>query len=187
MNKYGEPLQTHRFTVLIHRLLAGIDITTNQKNDICLFACRNATFPGKTLSTYQWTTHGAEKDYPYISTYENIDLSFLCSSERALERHWFDHWMNNIINTDTMEVGYKNEYVSDIDIAMLSPTHQEAIEVTIKNAYPVDISAIELSHEEGQIIEFTVSFAYDSFKIASAQVEGPEDLEASALDLIGFA
>ena len=82
--------------------------------------------------------------------------------------------MNNIINTDTMEVGYKKDYVSDIDIAMLSPTHQEALEVTIKNAYPVDISAIELSHEEGQIIEFTVSFAYDSFKIASAQVEKME-------------
>ena len=171
MNIYGEPLQTHRFTVMVHKILQGSPLSNTHRNDICLFACRNASFPGKTLSTYQWTTHGAEKDYPYISTYENIDLSFLCSSRMALERHWFDHWMNNIINTETMEVGYKKDYVSDIDIAMLSPTHEKAMEITIKNAYPVDISAIELSHEEGQAIEFTVSFAYDSFKIADSEVD----------------
>ena len=75
-----------------------------------------------------------------------------------------------------MEVGYKMNYVSDIDIAMLSPTHEKTIEITIKNAYPVDISAIELSHEEGQIIEFTVSFAYDRFKIASAGIDQTSEI-----------
>tara|TARA_Y100001938_G_scaffold88383_1_gene121175 strand:+ start:524 stop:1342 length:819 start_codon:yes stop_codon:yes gene_type:complete len=182
LNTYGEPLITHSFSVLIHKTGSGSELiddedwgpntyiwNTSEFNNeeitkMCLFACRSATFPGKALSTYQWTTHGAEKDYPYISTYENIDLSFMCSTT-AHEREFFDGWMNEIIGVNSHTVAYKDEYVCDIDIALhkRSEVPEKMITAKLINAYPVSISGIELSQDEGQPVEFTVSFAYDKW------------------------
>ena len=179
LNNYGEPLQTHRFSVMIHEIQPYQKLTkadwediglkhplqferTDRKN-MCLFACRGASFPGRTLSTYQWTTMGAEKDYPYISTYDNIDLTFLCSSYEAMERKFFDGWMNQIIGINSHGVGYKDDFTCDIDIAMHAPTHEKTLEARLINAYPVSISAIEFAHDEGQPVEFTVTFAYDKW------------------------
>ena len=109
---YGEPLLSDRFLVAITNPMSAYNPKIIEKfggpkdqntiNDITFFACRTTSFPGKELSTYQYTTHGAESDYPYITSYDNIDMSFVCSSASAIERRWFDGWMSSVIDPETM-------------------------------------------------------------------------------------
>ena len=44
-----------------------------------------------------------------------------------------------------MNVGYKNDYVTSIDIAMLTPSQEKTLEAKIENAYPVSINEIEFA------------------------------------------
>jgi hypothetical protein len=140
---------------------------TNQStiDNITFFACRTTSLPGKEISTYQYTTHGAEHDYPYITSYDTIDMSFICSSASAIERRWFDGWMASIIDPETMSVGYKDDFSTNISIGILSAQllHNEILTAELHKAYPVSVSSIELDHSNSELMEFTVTFAYDKW------------------------
>ena len=126
---FGEPLLADRFLVAITNPKSatsenvlknfGGPATQGEVDKITFFACRTTAFPGKEISTYQYTTHGAESDYPYIASYDNIDLSFTCSAASAIERRWFDGWMASVIDPESMSVGYKDDYSTSISIAIM--------------------------------------------------------------------
>ena len=180
---FGDPLTSNRFLVSIPYINYDNELYKSygaprkelQKN-IIMFACRTASFPGRQISTYQYTTHGTENDYPYNATYENIDLTFLCTAVSAEERRWFDAWMSQVVNPETMEVGYKNDFAFDISIGIFNMNNLKIIEAELKNAYPVGMSAMELGHESDEVLTFTVSFAYDRWKYKEIlEYDGPRD------------
>ena len=171
---YGEPMTSSRFLVLIRNPKSaktksilerfGGPTTQGTIDDITLFGCRSTSLPGKELQTYQYTTHGAESDYPYITSYDTMDINFTCTSAAAIEKRWFDGWMSSVIDPETMAVGYKDDFATEISIAILNTVNNKILEVEIQGAYPISLGAIDLSHANGdELIELTVTFAYDQW------------------------
>ena len=91
-------------------------------------------------------------------------MNFICTSGEAVEKRWFDGWMSSVIDPETMAVGYKSEFATNISIALLNTVNNKVLEVEVQNAYPISMGGIDLSHANGEeIIEFTVTFAYDQW------------------------
>tara|TARA_Y100000593_G_scaffold93520_1_gene188647 strand:- start:5245 stop:6405 length:1161 start_codon:yes stop_codon:yes gene_type:complete len=175
--KFGSPLTSDRYLVTIQHpaVLYDLNLTqhygfTGDMSDTQLmswFGCRTATLPGKQISTFQSSTNGAEKDYPYIIAYENIDMSFVCTSNAMLEKRWFDQWQAGIIHPEDSSVSYKADFTSKINMGIFNMHNDKVLDVEIENAYPISVSSIELAHANGEeIMTFTVTFAYDKWKYA---------------------
>ena len=85
--------------------------------------CEAAEMPGKTLTTENVKIYGPGYNVPYLTTYQNIALTFINTNVHT-ERLFFDTWMNSIISPTTNNVrfpkGDNSGYLTRIEITQYS-------------------------------------------------------------------
>ena len=72
------------------------------------FRCEKAELPGRTIATSDDTSIGTSLKLPYDMTYNDIQLSIICSTD-MLERKFFESWMRYVVKYDGT-VAYYNNY-----------------------------------------------------------------------------
>jgi len=128
INKYTDFARNSRFIVLID---AG-----SQTSEVLSFRCEEAELPGRTFSTFEARTYGPFQKYPALTSYNEMNLTFLCSGNQKkeqggitnsglLEKRFFEGWMNYIQQPTSSNGGpnlaywnfsYKNSYTKTITI-----------------------------------------------------------------------
>ena len=124
--------------------------------------CESIQLPGRNLNTLNDTNiYGPTREIVDGVTYaEDISMTFQASSGLN-ERVFFEKWQKQAFNEDTWNVGYYNDYVSEVHIYLLDRKDQRRYGLKLMEAFPKTIEATELNQgSNNELIKTSVSFAF---------------------------
>lgn len=113
--KYQGLVRACRFVAVIRptgQFLTSLD--TSVVGDLT-YLCEATEMPGRGLMSADIRYYGPQFKLPFLTQYEDINMTFLCRTE-SFERQFFDDWMLVINPNDTWDFNYRDEYRSEIDI-----------------------------------------------------------------------
>jgi len=137
------------------------------------FRCEIAEFPGKTLSTIEDSTGaGPTLKLPYETTYNDINLTIVCSEDMK-ERTLFEAWMDYIIGpADSSGTAGLVRFYSDyaegnkLIVSQLNTRADVLISFELYDVYPIAISPMTASWEETNTYQrFSVTMTYRYYKL----------------------
>jgi hypothetical protein len=134
-----------------------------------VYLCEAAEFPGRGFQGVELRYYGPNFKMPYQSTYEDINMTFLCRNE-GIERQFFDDWMEVINPTNTFDFEYRDNYRARIEIyhyneegfvdffgnAYAEPQYA----FTLNEAYPVLVNPQPVTWADDQFLRLGVTFTY---------------------------
>ena len=138
---------------------------TNNLKDL-QFLCDAAPIPGKTIATSELRHYGPTRKIAREVTYPEMQLSFIMTNAMTARNVFLD-WMDCIIDPETANIFYQDDYKGTVKIMMFKQTSKEpsvgsAIQaVEYREAFPTNVDPINLGWDQmNQLGKFSVNFAY---------------------------
>jgi hypothetical protein len=158
LSNLNGPAPVNRFHVYID---GGPDINfRNVKNELYLM-CESAELPGKNLMTYEDKLYGPVRKIPYAMSFTETTMTFLCTNGGLREKRFFDEWQNLIVNNESSDVSYYDDYKANIKLQLFDEFNNLNFEVIFLEAYPLTVSPITLTQNPStDYAKITVSFSY---------------------------
>ena len=153
-NSYAVP---NRFEVIITAPMPNYA----EQREVSL-RCETVSIPGRNLNTLTDSNiYGPTREIVDGVTYaEDISMTFQASSGLD-ERVFFEKWQELAFDPQTWDVGYYNDYVSDIEIYLLDRQDQRRYGVKLIEAFPKTIAGTDLGQSlNNEIIKTTVTFSF---------------------------
>lgn len=123
----------------------------------------NVPIPGSAWSTFDHTMHQLNWKLPYLREYEPITITFMNDSE-STHRRFFENWHAGILNEQTGNFRYLDEYSTNLQIIEFNRQGNTAHEFELHQAFPVSIGEMSLGYANNDEVEtFTVTFAYTKY------------------------
>ena len=130
------------------------------------YLCEAVSLPTKGIASNAQDVYGPPREIPYRETFTEAALSFILDDKFSVKR-FFDEWQENIINVETGNVSYWNDFVATINITRLSndatdfQTATDSYKIELREAYPSAVGEIALGHAMGgEILKLSVTFKY---------------------------
>jgi hypothetical protein len=162
-SKIGGFAKGNRYNVTFVGLPAGLDAGVNANLP---FLCESVSLPTKGIASNAHDIYGPPREIPYRETFTEAALSFILDDAFTVKR-FFDDWQKNIIDPETGNVNYWNNFVATIYITRLSNDATSFAEATdkykieLREAYPSAVGEIALGHTQGgEILRLSVTFKY---------------------------
>jgi len=175
---------------LFSDITAGTDKTQYTNSSISRYLglqCESAELPGKTLQTADVSIYGPSFKVPYLASYTETTLNFICTNE-FYERKLFDRWLEAIIPSDTnnprFPKGKDSRYITNIKIIQYDDFIKQIYAVELQDAFPIGIAAQPLNWGDENFHRLSVQFSYQKYKTI---YDGNYDLTAAAASLFGSA
>jgi hypothetical protein len=166
----------NKFDVNIPVPLTLIPYVKNAKN--LVYRCENANLPGRTMMTLdQKIGSNPVEKYPYISTYNDLDLTFMVDDDMN-QKVFFDAWLNFINPTYNYNFRYKGDYSTAITINQYDVTNQISYSINLWDAYPVSMNQMDLDWSSDGYHKLNVTFAYTYWTNNSLQAYGMQLVDA---------
>lgn len=147
----------------------------NDPRDIS-FLCQKATLPGRSISTWEYTTVGHQQKFPYTILESELSMEFIVTNDFYI-RKMFESWMDGIYNPNKHRVGLRDNYSTDVVIQVLDSNNVPTYGVRLEKAYPKGIGTLELDNSAGGSMQtMSVTWVYDKYI-----PEGPVSSTLSAL------
>jgi hypothetical protein len=127
------------------------------------YRCEVSQLPGRTLATTERKTYGPIEKLPYITTYNDIDLTFLIDGDMGI-KYLFDSWMNLVNPQSTNNFNYKSDYASSIIINQYGVDNKLVYTAELFDAYPISINQMDLDWASDAPHKLTVTFAYTKWQ-----------------------
>ena len=125
-----------------------------------LYRCETAQLPGRTLATADQRIYGPTEKYPYQTTYEDLELSFIVTSD-MVEKYLFDSWIEKINPSSTNNFEYKYNYSTTITVNQYDSTDELVYSADFIEAYPIAVNQLDLDWSQNDSYhKLTVVFAY---------------------------
>ena len=124
-----------------------------------MYRCEIAQLPGRTFATADQRTYGPVEKYPYLTTYNDLDLTFIVSDDMR-EKILFDEWIELINPKTTNNFSYKEEYSTDILINQYDLSNNLTYSAKIIKAYPMSMNQMDLDWSSDGYHKLMVTFAY---------------------------
>ena len=124
--------------------------------------CESIQLPGRNLNTLTDSNiYGPTREIVDGVTYaEDISMIFQASSGLN-ERVFFEEWQKQAFDENTWNVGYYNDYVSEVQIYLLDRKDQRRYGIKLMEAFPKTIEGTELNQaSNNEIIKTSVSFSF---------------------------
>ena len=124
--------------------------------------CESIQLPGRNLNTLTDSNiYGPTREIVDGVTYaEDISMIFQASSGLN-ERVFFEEWQKQAFDENTWNVGYYNDYVSEVHIYLLNRKDQRRYGIKLMEAFPKTIEGTELNQaSNNEIIKTSVSFSF---------------------------
>lgn len=145
------------------------------------FRCENTELPGRSIATTAMKIYGPEEKYPYQTTYNDINLTFIVGDDMR-EKLFFDAWLEWINPSLTHNFKYKVDYAVPLRINQYNLSNKISYSVDLIEAYPIGINALDLDWSSDGHHKLSVTFAYTRWKNNSAEALGMQLLEAGVGD-----
>lgn len=141
------------------------------------YLCESAELPGRGFMNSDIRYYGPNYKIPYQTTYEDLNLTFLCR-DKFKERKFFDDWMELINPTDTYNFSYRSTYVTTINIFQMSDVTyqsdnpddpmraQQRYTITCEEAYPILVNPQPMTWADDNFHRLTITFTYKRWRRA---------------------
>lgn len=153
--------------------IPGLFVDQNELNVLC----RDVTLPGRQLLSNERQIGMNLEKVAYGYAVQDVSATFLCLNDYYV-RKYFETWQGLVVNPDTFELGYKNEYSKDISIYQLqkpdieisgtnflnAPKTSQVYGVTLQKAYPTTMTDLQFNNELDGVVELNVQFSYRNWK-----------------------
>ena len=153
----------NRYNVTFAGLPTGLSTAVNENLQ---YLCESVSLPTKGIASNAHDVYGPPREIPYRETFTEAALSFILDDAFTVKR-FFDDWQKNIIDPETGNVNYWNNFVATIYITRLSNDATSFAEATdkykieLREAYPSAVGEIALGHTQGgEILRLSVTFKY---------------------------
>jgi hypothetical protein len=140
------------------------------------YRCENANLPGRTFATTEQKTYGPIEKSPYLTTYNDMDLTFIVDDDMS-QKVLFDSWLNFINPQYNNNYRYKDDYVTTITVNQYDVTNEVSYSINLYNAFPVSVNQLDLDWSSDGHHKLVVTFAYTYWKNNSVQAFGVEMMD----------
>ena len=130
------------------------------------YLCEAVSLPTKGIASNPQKIYGPPREIAYRETFTEAALSFIVDDAFTVKK-FFDTWQTKIINPETGNVHYWNNFVATINITRLSndatdfQTATDSYKIELREAYPSAVGEIALGHAMGgEILKLSVTFKY---------------------------
>lgn len=146
--------------------------------------CTNVNLPGRQIMTQERIIGPKARKMPNGFASDDINLTFHVMNDYNI-RKYFETWQNKVINQDTFEIGYANNFCKQVRIQQLRKgmafdfpidkifglnldldirTRDSIVyECTLKDAYPTTMSAIEFNNDQDGLVRLSVQLSYTNW------------------------
>ena len=162
-SKIGGFAKGNRYNVTFAGLPTGLSTAVNENLQ---YLCESVSLPTKGIASNAHDVYGPPREIPYRETFTEAALSFILDDAFTVKR-FFDKWQENIIDTESSNVHYWNNFVATINITRLSNDATSFADATdkykieLREAYPSAVGEIALGHTQGgEILRLSVTFKY---------------------------
>jgi hypothetical protein len=135
------------------------------------YRCENAQLPGRTLATTEQKTYGPIEKYPYLNTYNDIDLTFIIDDDMQ-QKILFDAWLSYINPSYSNNMRYKSDYATILKINQYDVTGELSYSVNLYDAFPISMNQMDLDWSVDGYHKLSVTFAYTRWENNSLQALG---------------
>jgi len=153
----------NRYNVTFTGLPTGLDTGVNENLQ---YLCESVSLPTKGIASNAQDIYGPPREIPYRETFTEAALSFILDDKFTVKK-FFDEWQEKIINVETGNVNYWNNFVATINITRLSndatsfTDASNLYKIELREAYPSAVGEIALGHAQGgEILRLSVTFKY---------------------------
>jgi hypothetical protein len=167
--------RTNRFDVEIPVPLTLIPYVASARS--LRYRCETAQFPGRTFATTEQKTYGPIEKYPYLNTYNDLDLTFIVDDDMS-QKVFFDAWMNYINPLYNNNYRYKGDYATTIVVNQYNVSGEKTYSINLNEAYPISINQMDLNWSDDSYHKLSVTFAYTYWQNNSLQALGMELVDA---------
>lgn len=200
--RFGGPARASLFEVRISKLPRGINSLVGPRD--FRFFCQTVTIPGLNIEQATSVNVGQKAQiFPVGVTNETVNTVFMMDSDHQI-LSFFHSWMQNVVNYGTeagmyssvdgklpYEIGYKDEYSTDITIHHYTTDSFENsyYETKLEKAYPISIGDVNLSWSDNDsFLTLPVAFSYERIQY-SGELAGSNSSALNRgnglLDIIG--
>lgn len=154
--------RVNRFEVIIKAPRIGGNVNFPNSRLVSLFA-EVSNFPPLNISVRPLKINsGPSYQRPIGSEYGGDGISMTFHVDREfIVKAFFDDWMEAIIDRDSFEVSYQNQYRSEITINQLDERDNVTYGIDLYEAFPRSMNLMELNHSaQNQTHRLNIIFAY---------------------------
>jgi hypothetical protein len=152
-------------------------------NDLNIL-CTNVNLPGRQIMTQERLIGLKARKMPTGFASDDINLTFHVMNDYSI-RKYFEAWQNKVINQDTFEIGYANNFTEQVRIKQLRKgmafdfpidkifglnldldirTRESVVYTCIlKDAFPTTMNTIEFSDEQDGLVKLNVQLSYTNW------------------------
>jgi hypothetical protein len=166
VNLKGGPARLNAYRVILPTQSIGGDAISMD------VLCRGATLPGRSINTVARRTNMKEIQTPigYVNT--PIDMVFTETNDHTV-KHYFDKWLDKIVNPRTYEVAWRDDITEDILIMSNDQSGIPGYICKLRNAYPKTKTQIDLSdNASDSIMEVRIQLEYEDYEIIDSPLIG---------------
>lgn len=165
----------NKFDVSIPVPLTMIPYLSSAKN--MNYRCEHAQLPGRTFATTEQKTYGPIEKYPYLSTFTDIDLTFIVDDDMN-QKVFMDAWLNYINPQYNNNFRFKSDYSTVITVNQYDVNNELSYSVNLYDAFPVSMNQLDLDWSTDGYHKLSVTFAYTYWQNNSLQSYGMELVDA---------
>ena len=124
--------------------------------------CESTTMPGRNLAAVDdLNIYGPSREIVNGVTYAgDVEMTFYASSGLK-ERVFFENWQKRAFDETNWNVGYHNEYTSEVQIFLLDKQDRRRYGIRLHEAWPKTIGAVGLNQApSSEIIKIPVTFSF---------------------------
>ena len=167
--------RTNRFDVEIPVPLTLIPYVSSARS--LIYRCETAQFPGRTFATTEQKTYGPIEKFPYLNTYNDLDLTFIVDDDMS-QKVFFDAWMSYINPLYNNNYRYKGDYATTLVINQYDVSGEKTYSINLNEAFPISMNQMDLSWGDDSYHKLSVTFAYTYWQNNSLQALGMELVDA---------
>lgn len=140
--------------------------------------CHEATFPQRTLLTWDQSQNSAAFRIPYSLEYDPITFSFYADSNLNTRRY-FEIWQSAVANIRNNTMNYMSEFAAAVTIYQMDTAGNDTYSAQLVDAWPITVGSTDLSMANANAMHsITVTMAYRSYTSDS-----DDDYASSSTDI----
>lgn len=191
VGSYTDLARSDRFLVKFFNLglfAQAVSLNIPEAEKLLELRCEDAELPGRTFDTVNSRTYGPILKYPSLTSYSDINLTFLCSTNPPgtldkgfPEKMIFENWMDYINPSPNIDVNpgqasfwnfnYKENYARDMEIRHYgavpignSQDPESTYTVRLIEVFPIAINQVSLGWGNDSVARLVVTFAYSRWE-----------------------